>query len=626
MRSRDAHKILNPQGTVLSTVITNKVLLSRRFLADASFPRLQRASGWINRNPGRAFLLLTIGYAGAVVALSCMKLLWLDELITLHIARLGSIAAIWHALAAGADPNPPLAHILVLACMRTFGEHTFVLRLPAMAGYWIGMLSLYLFLRRHVPAVWALAAVVMSMGMAAFEYSYESRSYGIFYGLTMLALYCWCCAADPASSSARRGAALAGMVLALTAAISTSYIAVLAFLPIAGGEVARTLQSIRDERWNPTRFKDAVQYRIWIALVLAATPLLAYRPLIQRSIAEFAPYAWNKVSLDQIADSYTEMVEFVLYALLALFVFAIVIRALSRFCVHCRGAIQPQWIGELATQQADAGSSTLPQPEAVAVFLLLAYPILGYIVASIHGGMLSPRFVIPVCFGFAIAGTLACFRIFGHMRVAGISLLLICIAWFGTRESIVGFWYMEQKQCFYKVLNRLPAGEFAGDPIVIPDPLMVLTFRYYAPPDLAARVVFPIDFPAIRLYRGEDSPEQNLWAGRNSIYHLPVVPLARFQRSAGKYLIVASDGNWLVQDLLHHRYPVKRLPINTRAVAIGGFTPLNHGTPVFYSSVGDRFFKTTPGFVLTPIRFRTIANLPSAKLGPAEGGPFEDPK
>ena len=155
---------------------------------------------------------------------------------------------------------------------------------------------------------------------------------------------------------------------------------------------------------------------------------------------------------------------------------------------------------------------------------------------------------------------------------------------------------------------------------------MVLTFRHYAPPSLASRVVFPIDFPAIRLYRGEDSPEQNLWAGRNRIYHLPIVPLATFQHSADKYLIIASDGNWLVQDLMHHRYPVKRLPINTRAVAIGGFTPLNHGTPVFYSSVGDRFFQTTPGFVLAPIAFKEIANLPNAKLTPAEGGPFEEAK
>jgi hypothetical protein len=117
--------------------------------------------------------------------------------------------------------------------MRLFGEYEFALRLPVMIGYWIGMVALFQFLRRRVSATWALAAVFMSMSMAAFQYSYESRSYGIFYGLAMLAVYCWSCTVDPATSSRRRWFALIGMVVALAAGISTSYIAVLAFIPIA---------------------------------------------------------------------------------------------------------------------------------------------------------------------------------------------------------------------------------------------------------------------------------------------------------------------------------------------------------------------------------------------------------
>ena len=58
-------------------------------------------------------------------------------------------------------------------------------------------------------------------------------------------------------------------------------------------------------------------------------------------------------------------------------------------------------------------------------------------------------------------------------------------------------------QCFYKFIDRLPQAEAAappGSPIVVPDPLMVLTFRHYAPADVAARVVLPLDFPAIRFF------------------------------------------------------------------------------------------------------------------------------
>jgi hypothetical protein len=464
----------------------------------------------------------------------------------------------------------------------------------------------------------------MSMSMAAFQYSYESRSYGIFYGLAMLAVYCWAVAVDSTASPLRKWIALLGMIGALAIGISTSYFSVLAFLPIAGGECARTFDQFRRAGARKGVFLHLIQFRIWIAMAVAATPLLVFRPLIQHAITEFAPYAWNKVSFGQVSDSYTEMVEYILFPILAMLLFAIVVLALASFCAHCRASIRPRWIGSLATQQAHFKRTTLPLHEAVAVLFLMAYPLLGYLVASIHGGMLSPRFVIPVCFGFAIAATLACYRIFGHLRLAAASLLLLCLVWFGLRESIIAYWYSEQKQCFYKVVDRFPAAEFPSGPIAIPDPLMALTFQHYAPAALASRVVFPVDFPAIRMYRGDDSPEQNLWAGRNSLYHLPIVSLSTFQRQAGKYVILASDGNWMLQDLMYHRYPIQRLDINTRATAIGGFTPLSHGPPVFYSSAGDKFFKTTPGFALSPIDFRRAENLPTGKLGPTEGGPFND--
>ena len=259
--------------------------------------RQPRISVWIDRNPGRAFLALTAFYAAVVFVLSSVKLLWLDELITLHIAQLGSPSAIWKALSRGADPNPPLTHLLVLGSMRLFGVHEFALRLPAMIGYWIGMLALFQFLQRWVSGTWALAGVVLSMSMAAFQYSYESRSYGIFYGLAMLAMYCWGRAVDPTTSSTRRWLALAGMVAALATGISTSYIAVLAFLPIAAGEATITWERWRQVGWREDSFLRSFKLRIWAGLAIAAAPLLLYRPLIQHAIAEFAPHAWNKVSL-----------------------------------------------------------------------------------------------------------------------------------------------------------------------------------------------------------------------------------------------------------------------------------------------------------------------------------------
>jgi hypothetical protein len=46
-------------------------------------------------------------------------------------------------------------------------------------------------------------------------------------------------------------------------------------------------------------------------------------------------------------------------------------------------------------------ASNLPLPEFVAVTLLAAYPVLGYVVLVARGGMISPRFVLPFCIGVA---------------------------------------------------------------------------------------------------------------------------------------------------------------------------------------------------------------------------------
>src|SRR5260221_10500480 len=79
----------------------------------------------IDHAPGWAFVWLSAFYFVAVFLLSSHKLLWLDELITLHLARLGGTALIWNALAKGADPNPPVTYILVHFFRELLGEREF---------------------------------------------------------------------------------------------------------------------------------------------------------------------------------------------------------------------------------------------------------------------------------------------------------------------------------------------------------------------------------------------------------------------------------------------------------------------------------------------------------------------
>jgi hypothetical protein len=587
-------------------------------------------TAWIDANPVRAFAALTLVYFFVFFMQSAQKLMWLDELITFHLSSLGSLHDLWHALAVGADPNPPVTYILVRWCRGIFGDHEWAYRLPDALGCWTGIASLFAFLKRRVCGSWAVFGCLVWMSMAAFDYSFESRSYGIFYGLAMLAFLCWTIAIDASRTPFVQWLALVGMVFALALGISTNYFAVLAFLPPAFGELVRTVLRARRRRPDaPMEFRrnrrdrrpgllGAIDLRVWIGFVVASSPLLLYRPLIAHSIAQFAPYAWNKVSLDQVFDSYTEMVEIILYPILALLmVGGIIFFSKERVIAtsrQCRGGLLPRWADSIFVPYR--GRTPLTPHEAAGVFVFMAYPICGYIIASIRGGMLSPRFVIPVCYGFAIAAVVAARYVFRNVRYAPAVLLCLACAWFLSREAVVGYWYKQQKDSFYKVLNKLQnatAGVPPGSPIVIADPLLALTFQHYAPPDLGRRVVFPVDFPAIRYYRHDDSPEENLWAGRNVLYSMPVVPLADFQNATGPYMIVASPGNWLLEDLRNHRYSFERLPADTHASDLGGFTPLARGVPDFYATHGDRSPAPVSKYERPPAPFQVSQNVPEAK-------------
>ncbi len=556
-------------------------------------PVVRSDANWIDLHPFQSFALLSLFYFATTAVLSSLKLLWLDELITVNMARLGSFRAIWQALSAGADPNPPFTHFAVLAFSRVFGPHTYVYRLPALLGYWSGLLALFLFLKRRVPPIWALTAVLICMGMGGFEWSFDCRSYAIFFGTTMLAFLCWSRAADPVSNPGVRRRSLVGMTCFLAAGICTNYFAVLAVVPLVFGELTRTYERARrlwrEMQPSPVLLR-AVDWPIWLCLVLAGTPLLVFHTAIRTSIALFQPYAWNKVYFGMAELAYREMVEAMLAPLCLLFVLAAVLWVLSKPCDGCRARLYPQPLRALADGTAHPHSDTVRgRPyEVVAVLVLMLYPYLGWAVASLHGGMLSSRMVIPVGLGFAIAAVGIGYRTFGQVRGAGTVTLLLFLLWFMVRESYIGYCYQEQKEAFYDTLKALRTVDDGHEPIVVSDNMLVAPLYEYAPPDVRSRILYVMDVPEIMQYRHQASGEVNFWAGRKA-YGFPIVPLAAFQHSVSDYLVVASGDDWLLDALREHRYRVDPLPVDTHAEPLNFATsPLSRYKPNFFKAQGDQ--------------------------------------
>ncbi len=507
--------------------------------------RFGRAAETFEQHPAAVFTALTCFYFLITFVQASVRLLWFDEFITFYIAKLNSVRAIWHALAMGVDPNPPLSHVAEMWSMRLFGDSSLAVRLPAILASYMGLVCLWMFLRKRVPVVYAAAGILFFMATAAFDYSYESRSYPFMLGFAMLSLLAWRWTVE--SRHPYGSAAL--LALALAAGISSNYFAVLAFFPIAAGELVRNVERRR------------LELRVWIAMALGAVPLLLYLPLINHAIARFAPHAWNKPTFDVVPDSYTEMVEYVLIVGVALI-------AAAAFA----------WARERRTGQRLLGRDPLPRHEAVAVLTNMLYPVIGYAVAVARAGMISPRCLIPMAYGFAIASAVLGYRLFSRWRVAGIASLVLLAAWVMAREGYVADSWLLQKRSFERVQRTLPY----ASTIAVSDSLLVLPLYYYSKPEIAKSIVFPVDFAAIEQWKGEDSPEQNLWAGRNGVFPIPVVPLKQLEQTTPNFLIVTTKNNWLIWDFAVQGRTPHLLPIEPRAWDIGGFTPLAHGLPVYF--------------------------------------------
>ena len=364
-------------------------------------------------------------------------------------------------------------------------------------------------------------------------------------------------------------------------------------MPIAAGEFTRSWRKSRTAsiRTQKPSFLASVYWPVWLGLALAGTPLLIFRKFAERAIALYAPYAWNKVNFDSTNIAYTDMVEAMLWPLGCLALICGVFYLLSRLCNLCQARLRPRWLGSIAGAVDNSWQGTrLPPPhELTAIFVLMIYPYLGWALASLHGGMLSARFVIPVCFGFASAAALLLSRTFRRLRYAGPALLFSFLLWFMVRESYVGFSYNEEKTALFSTYAALRTEDHFNEPIVVSDNLLVLPFQYYAPPDVARRVVYPIDMKAIINRRHEASGEVNLWLGRYS-YGFPILPLAVFQHHVSTYLLVTSEPDWLLDDLHAHHYADDILPDDTRAEPLNYVaTPLSHFKSQIYRVFGDQF-------------------------------------
>jgi hypothetical protein len=199
----------------------------------------------LNASGIAGILLVSAIYFADLFLKASQKCFWFDELFTVYLCRLPNFTSTWTAVAHGADFNPPLLYLLTRAAQWLFGEGLIATRLPAMLGFWVFGVCLFLFVARRAGALAGFIAGVFPFFTLAQYYAYEARAHGIVLGWCGLTLLCW----QRHAEGRARYLWLAGFGFCLLGALLTHVYAVYLLVPFGLVELYNLIRT-RRPNWD----------------------------------------------------------------------------------------------------------------------------------------------------------------------------------------------------------------------------------------------------------------------------------------------------------------------------------------------------------------------------------------
>ncbi len=234
---------------------------------------------WVESHYLSSLLILFAIYLCAHLGYSLRIPLWHDEIYTWYIAQAPSLPALLH-LTRTIDLNPPLSYLLTRVTFHLFGVGTLQTRLPEMAGFWLAVVCISLFVRRRAGSAFAILAAVILFAGKTTEPAIDGRPYGLMFGFGALMLLAWQSSTIAQDRSAR-GSQLRSNLLMAFAATALLLTHVFGLFLWAAVVAAEATCSFERRRLNPDRI---------LALVLPLAATLSYIPIFRfHAAASFAP-------------------------------------------------------------------------------------------------------------------------------------------------------------------------------------------------------------------------------------------------------------------------------------------------------------------------------------------------
>ena len=450
---------------------------------------------------------LLIGIALAVLALTLLaahwRPLWYDELFTFYVARQPTAIGTVQALLAGADTNPPLDYLLRHAAMALLGASSAAFRLPSALAFIAGLLATYAFVRRRVPFIPAVMALLLPVATAAVYFAYEGRAYALLFASGTIALLAWQRAIERPADRLR----LATFTLALCLGPFSHYYGVLSLVPPVLGEASRT--------WSRRR----VDPGIIVAFAAAALLMALLLPFARTATSMQAAFWAARFSL---ADAYQYFTGFLQYAGSSAVI--VLVAALALVPLALRRSTR-------ASMRVD-----VPVHELVAAITLAYIPLFAFLLGRLVTGALTTRYAIAFVPGLAILAA----WLFAMVQPTARTAVLILVAFLAGSS----LWHLGSAALAFRGTEPIPSvirSELARSslPVAFDSPHLYLEYVHYAPELAATRFVYPMDAAIAARLRGSNNDEIAL-RGLSQIVPLRVVDYGDFARHSPEFLALYS--------------------------------------------------------------------------------------
>ena len=465
--------------------------------------------------------LFTAAYAAATIARSLKKPLWFDELFTFYISRLSSFQE--RLPVAVYDGHPPFFYGLTHASMRLFGESSLAARLPEMIGVGLLSISLFFFVRRWCPAIYAFLAAVLPLQTLAYSYALEARPYGIVLGMAGVSLLAW----QSAGEARHRWAWLTVLAASIAVAVSSHFFGVQVVVPLLVGEALRVLE------------RRKVDWGVAGAIVVGVLPvpflLSVARAMIsaQFTLTKTSAIFSAKPSLPRLPGFYENLLQ----PLVAPFAMAFVVLAAGSLIWQKRPA------------REEPAPRRMPRPELAAVLSYLFIPALMLLGTGLTTGYFANRYAISAVIGVAVLFPYLLSASCGRRALAPIALMAGVLLVWGGQTPVPPPVPLD-----HTVLIKVDSPLYPRNddlPIAVADVLTFLPSAHYAPARAARRMHYLTDVEyAVRRPRftGDVSLAGDRWLFPGTI--VDYGPFVRTHTKFWVYLVSHPEAEWLPSRLM----------------------------------------------------------------------------